>query len=159
MNRQSKQTRNAIKNISDREIYQLVMHEKNSCSKHVTKMGWGGGGGGGKYAVTPAAKKKVFNAIKKKIKMMYYKMSVLNLVGLVGFRGYLWVISVGIHGYPWVISVGIHGYPWVISVGHFRGSFPWVSVGHFCGYPEKIQFPIHIIALYVAVLSCDWLKM
>ena len=38
-NRQSKRTRNIIKSISDREIYQLVMHEKNSSSRHVTKMG------------------------------------------------------------------------------------------------------------------------
>ena len=51
LNRQSKRTRNVINNISDREIYQLVMHEKNSFSRHVTKMGGGGvyadrGGGG-----------------------------------------------------------------------------------------------------------------
>ena len=39
LNRQSKRTRNVIKNISDREIYQLVMHEKNSSSRHVIKMG------------------------------------------------------------------------------------------------------------------------
>ena len=39
MNRQSKRTRNVIKNISDREIYQLGIHEKNSSSRHVTKMG------------------------------------------------------------------------------------------------------------------------
>ena len=48
--RQSKRTRNVIKNISGREIYQLVMHENNSSSRHVTKMGGGeglrGGGGG-----------------------------------------------------------------------------------------------------------------
>ena len=37
--------RNVIKSISDREIYQLVMHEKNSSSRHVTKME-----GGGDYA-------------------------------------------------------------------------------------------------------------
>ena len=51
-------------------MYQLVMHEKNSSSRHVTKMGVGGGGvlitrrgdtlsviwqirGGAKYTVTP----------------------------------------------------------------------------------------------------------
>ena len=44
LDRQSKRTRNVIKSISDREIYQLVMHEKNSSSRHVTKMGGGGGG-------------------------------------------------------------------------------------------------------------------
>ena len=76
LNRQSKRTRNVIKSISDREIYQLVMHEKNSSPRYVTKFGvglitrrgggdtlsvtcpkggqirgggggWGGGGGGG----------------------------------------------------------------------------------------------------------------
>ena len=41
LNRQSKRTRNVRKNISDREIYQLVMHEMNSSSRHVTKMGEG----------------------------------------------------------------------------------------------------------------------
>ena len=30
LDRQIKRTRNVIKNISDREIYQLVMHENNS---------------------------------------------------------------------------------------------------------------------------------
>ena len=34
LNKQSKQTRNARKNICDREIYQLAVHEK-----HVTKTG------------------------------------------------------------------------------------------------------------------------
>ena len=38
---------NLRKKTSDREIYQLVMHENNSSSRHVTKMG---GGGGGDYA-------------------------------------------------------------------------------------------------------------
>ena len=50
LNRQSKRTRNVIKSISDREIYQLVMREKNPSPRHVTKMGGGGdyaeGGGG-----------------------------------------------------------------------------------------------------------------
>ena len=41
LNCQSKRTRNVIKSISDREIYQLVMHEKNSSSRHATKMGGG----------------------------------------------------------------------------------------------------------------------
>ena len=49
LNRQSKRTRNVIKSISDREIYQLVMHEMNSSSRHVTKIG-GWGGGVSKYA-------------------------------------------------------------------------------------------------------------
>ena len=38
LNRRSKRTRYVRKNLSDREIYQLVMHEKNSSSRHVTKM-------------------------------------------------------------------------------------------------------------------------
>ena len=41
LNRQSKRTRNVIKSISDWEIYQLVMHEKNSSTRHVTKTGGG----------------------------------------------------------------------------------------------------------------------
>ena len=48
LNRQSKRTRTVIKSISVRKIYQLVMHEKNYSSRHVTKMGGcvcGGGGG------------------------------------------------------------------------------------------------------------------
>ena len=47
LNRQSKRTRNVIKSISNHEIYQLVMHEKNSSSSHVTKMGGGGYAEGG----------------------------------------------------------------------------------------------------------------
>ena len=45
LNRQSKRTRNVIKSISDREIYQLIC-TKSILPRDVTKMGEGGGGGG-----------------------------------------------------------------------------------------------------------------
>ena len=83
LNRQSKRTRNVIKSTIDREIYQLVMHEKNSSSRHVTKMGraadYAEGRGGGVNTLSVTYHQKLNENIPQK---SFIQLSVRQFINL-----------------------------------------------------------------------------